>query len=98
MFEDPKFWLLVSFILFVILMYKPFKSFFIGGLDAKIEEIKKHINESLQSFTDAETNIKEAEKQTADLNDRINELLDNAKKQADSISKNIIEKTGQSII
>ena len=40
MFEDPKFWLTVSFILFVILMIKPFKSMMIGGLDQKIEEIK----------------------------------------------------------
>ena len=40
MFEDPKFWLLVSFILLVILMIKPFKSMLIGGLDQKIEEIK----------------------------------------------------------
>ena len=56
MFEDPKFWLLISFILFVILMYKPFNSMLIGGLDNKIEEIKKNINESLQSFTEAELN------------------------------------------
>ena len=39
MFEDPKFWLLVSFIIFVTLIYKPFK--YDGkGLDNKIEEIK----------------------------------------------------------
>ena len=43
MFEDPKFWLLISFIIFVILMYKPFNSMLIGGLDSKIEEIKKNI-------------------------------------------------------
>ena len=42
MFEDPKFWLLVSFILFVILMVKPFKSMMIGGIDQKIEEIKSN--------------------------------------------------------
>ena len=41
MFEDPKFWLTVSFILFVILMIKPFKSMMIGGLDQKIEEINQ---------------------------------------------------------
>ena len=35
LFSDPKFWLLVSFIVFVILMIKPFKSMMIGGLDSK---------------------------------------------------------------
>ena len=64
MFEDPKFWLTVSFILFVILMIKPFKSMMIGGLDQKIEEIKSNINSSLKSFSEAEVKLKEAEKQT----------------------------------
>ena len=98
MFEDPKFWLLVSFIIFVILMYKPFNNMLIGGLDSKIEEIKKNINESLKSFTDAEMRLKEAEERTADLDNKINELLNSAKIQSDSLSKNIVEKTKQSIL
>jgi F-type H+-transporting ATPase subunit b len=97
MFEDPKFWLLVSFVLFVILMIKPFKSMLIGGLDQKIEEIKSNINSSLKSFSDAETKLKEAEKQTADLDNKIQELLNSAKSQAETISKNIVDKTSQAI-
>ena len=44
LFQDPKFWLLISFITFIILMIKPFKSMMIGGLDSKIAEIKENIN------------------------------------------------------
>ena len=83
MFEDPKFWLTVSFILFVILMIKPFKSMMIGGLDQKIEEIKSNINSSLKSFSEAEVKLKEAEKQTEDLDNKIQELLNSAKSQAE---------------
>ncbi len=97
MFEDPKFWLTVSFILFVILMIKPFKSMMIGGLDQKIEEIKSNINSSLQSFSEAEIKLKEAEKQTEDLDNKIQELLNSAKSQAESVYKNIIDKTSQTI-
>lgn len=97
MFEDPKFWLLVSFILFVILMIKPFKSMLIGGLDQKIEEIKSNINSSLQSFSDAETKLNEAQKQTEDLDNKIQELLTSAKSQAETISKSIIDKTAHNI-
>ena len=97
MFEDPKFWLTVSFILFVILMIKPFKSMMIGGLDQKIEEIKSNINSSLKSFSEAEVKLKEAEKQTEDLDNKIQELLNSAKSQAETISKNIVEKTAQAI-
>ena len=97
MFEDPKFWLLVSFVLFVILMIKPFKSMLIGGLDQKIEEIKSNINSSLQSFSEAEVKLKEAEKRTEDLDSKIQELLDSAKSQAETLSKSIIDKTTQNI-
>ena len=97
MFEDPKFWLLVSFLLFVILMIKPFKSMLIGGLDQKIEEIKSNINSSLQSFSDAESKLNEAQKQTEDLDNKIQELLTSAKSQAETISKSIIDKTAQNI-
>ena len=97
MFEDPKFWLTVSFILFVILMIKPFKSMMIGGLDQKIEEIKSNINSSLKSFSEAEVKLKEAEKQTEDLDNRIQELLNSAKSHAETISKNIVDKTSQTI-
>ena len=97
MFEDPKLWLTVSFILFVILMIKPFKSMMIGGLDQKIEEIKSNINSSLKSFSEAEVKLKEAEKQTEDLDNKIQELLNSAKSQAETISKTIVDKTSQTI-
>ena len=96
-FSDPKFWLLISFLIFVILMIKPFKSMMIGGLDSKIEEIKKNIDQSLESFNKAEEKLKDAEKQTLDLSNKVNEIISNAKSQADAISKNIIEKTSQTV-
>ena len=93
LFQDPKFWLLISFITFIILMIKPFKSMMIGGLDSKIAEIKENINKSLESFTEAEAKLKDAEKQTEDLSNKIDEIIVNAKKQSESISKNIVDKT-----
>ena len=97
LFSDPKFWLLISFIVFVILMIKPFKSMMIGGLDSKIEEIKQNIDKSLESFTEAEEKLKDAEKRTLDLSNKVDEIISNAKSQAESISKNIIEKTRQTV-
>jgi len=96
--EDPKFWLLVSFIVFVILMIKPFKKFMIGGLDTKIEEIKKSINLSLESFTIAEKKLNEATQSTKDLDSKIKEILEDAKTQADAVSKSMIEKNQNTII
>ena len=95
--QDPKFWLLISFIIFVILMIKPFKSMMIGGIDSKIEEIKLNINNSLETYNKAEEKFKDAEKQTKDLSNKVDEIISNARSQAESISKNIIEKTNQTI-
>ena len=97
LFQDPKFWLLISFITFVILMIKPFKSMMIGGIDSKIEEIKLNINNSLETYNKAEENLKDAEKQTRDLSNKVDDIISNARSQAESISKNIIEKTNQTI-
>ena len=97
LFQDPKFWLLISFITFIILMIKPFKSMMIGGLDSKINEIKENIDKSLQSFSEAEIKLKEAEKQTEDLSNKIDEIINNAKSQSEAISKNIIHKTALTI-
>ena len=96
--EDPKFWLLVSFITFVILMIKPFKKIMIGGLDSKIEEIKKNINLSLESFTIAEKKLNEATQSTKDLDSKIQEILEDAKIQAEVVSKSMIEKNQNTII
>ena len=97
LFQDPKFWLLISFIIFVILMIKPFKSMMIGGIDSKIEEIKLNINNSLETYNKAEEKFKDAEKQTKDLSNKVDDIISNARSQAESISKNIIEKTNQTI-
>ncbi len=97
LFSDPKFWLLISFIVFVILMIKPFKSMMISGLDSKIEEIKQNIDKSLESFTEAEEKLKDAEKRTLDLSNKVDEIISNARSQAESISKNIIDKTSQTV-
>ena len=97
LFQDPKFWLLISFITFIILMIKPFKSMMIGGIDSKIEEIKLNINNSLETYNKAEEKFKDAEKQTRDLSNKVDDIISNARSQAESISKNIIYKTNQTI-
>ena len=97
LFQDPKFWLLISFITFVILMIKPFKGMMIGGIDSKIEEIKLNINNSLETYNKAEEKLKDAEKQTRDLSNKVDDIISNARSQAESISKNIIDKTNQTI-
>ena len=61
------------------------------------EEIKLNINNSLETCNKAEEKLKDAEKQTRDLSNKVDDIISNARSQAESISKNIIEKTNQTI-
>lgn len=44
--HDPTFWVAVAFVVFVVLIFKPIKGALIGGLDAKIEEIRQEVEEA----------------------------------------------------
>jgi F-type H+-transporting ATPase subunit b len=44
--HDPTFWVLISFILFVIAVYKPIKKAMLGGLDARIAEIRREVEDA----------------------------------------------------
>ena len=44
--QDPTFWVAVAFVVFVILVFKPIKGALIGGLDAKIAEIRQEVEEA----------------------------------------------------
>ena len=46
MLQDPTFWVAVAFVIFVIAVFKPIKGALIGGLDAKIEEIRREVEEA----------------------------------------------------
>jgi F-type H+-transporting ATPase subunit b len=44
--HDPTFWVAIAFVLFVIAIFKPIRSAMLGGLDAKIAEIRQEVEEA----------------------------------------------------
>ena len=44
--QDPTFWVAIAFVVFVVLVFKPIKGALIGGLDAKIAEIRQEVEEA----------------------------------------------------
>ena len=46
MLQDPTFWVAVAFVIFVIAVFKPIKGALMGSLDAKIEEIRREVEEA----------------------------------------------------
>ncbi len=46
MLHDPTFWVAVAFVIFVAAAFKPLKNGILGGLDAKIAEIRQQVAEA----------------------------------------------------
>lgn len=44
--HDPTFWVAVAFVLFVIAVFKPIRNAMLGGLDARIAEIRQEVEEA----------------------------------------------------
>jgi F-type H+-transporting ATPase subunit b len=51
---DPTAWVAVAFVLFVIAVFKPAKKAILGGLDAKIAEIRGQVEEAQQLREEAQ--------------------------------------------
>jgi F-type H+-transporting ATPase subunit b len=61
MMSDPKFWVAVSFFLFIIVAWKPLIMRLAGALDARGEKIKAEIDEAQKLRAEAEAMLKRAQ-------------------------------------
>ena len=43
MFNDPQFWVLIAFIIFIGVIFNPVRKTLYAGLDTKIQEIKDSV-------------------------------------------------------
>jgi F-type H+-transporting ATPase subunit b len=44
--HDPAFWTALAFVIFVVVMFKPLKKALLAGLDSRIEQIRKEVEEA----------------------------------------------------
>lgn len=53
--NDPTFWTLVSFTIFVVLLFRPVKKAVLGGLDSRIAQIRTEVEEAQKLREEAQT-------------------------------------------
>ena len=99
MFSDPQFWVAVSFILFIAVIFNPVRKILTSSLDAQIKDIKNKIDEvenlkneaqkALDELKERETKVeKEIENLKLESEKRISDLKDiSTSKLADQIEK-----------
>ena len=78
MFSDPKFWVAISFIIFIALIFNPIRKILGTSLDSKIKEIKDSIDEAENLKNETQTTLSEIKKRQNEVKTEIQEIHSNA--------------------
>ena len=89
--DNATLWVAVSFVIFVILVFKPLKNMMLTSLDTKIAELKSQLEESKKIKEDAEKLFTEQKKKYEETLIKIKKLNDDAVYESKIIKKKIEE-------
>jgi F-type H+-transporting ATPase subunit b len=84
-FIDERFWLALSFLIFIYLAYKPIKKAILNSLDAKIDTIKTRLTEAENLKKEAKLLLEKTEIQMNQLTILHQEMLHDAKIQTNQM-------------
>ncbi|MDX1949387.1 MAG: hypothetical protein SFT90_02665 [Rickettsiales bacterium] len=84
-FSDPTFWVAIATFSFFALAFKPMKNAFFNGVDSKISNIKKAIEDAERLKKEAEDILKEAQAKLSQSEIEANNIISFAKSQAEDI-------------
>ncbi|MDA0654808.1 MAG: F0F1 ATP synthase subunit B [Proteobacteria bacterium] len=79
---DPTAWVAVAFVLFVIAVFKPAKKAILGGLDAKIAEIRGQVEEAQQLREEAQALLATYQRQQREALQEAEDILTRAEEDA----------------
>ena len=79
MFHDPQFWVLVAFIIFIVIVFKPVRSILILGLDRRIKEIKDNIQKAETIKNESQQTLSEIKKRQNNVKQEILIIKNSAK-------------------
>ena len=77
MFSDPQFWVAVSFILFIAVIFNPVRKILTSSLDEQINEIKNKIEQTEKLKNEAQKTLSELKKREQEVEKEIKILSDN---------------------
>ena len=89
--DNATLWVAISFVIFVILVFKPLKNMMLTSLDTKIAELKLQLEESKKIKEDAEKLFTEQKKKYEETLIKIKKLNDDAVYESKIIKKKIEE-------
>lgn len=87
MFSDPTFWVLVSFVIFVALVWKPAGRMISQGLDERAEKIRADLDKAAKLREEAQALLAEYQKKQRDALKDAEAIIAAAKAEAEALSK-----------
>jgi len=90
---DEHFWVAVSFVCFVLVVYKPVAGFIAKALDGKIARIRSELEDALKLKHEAERILKSYREKNANAEKEAAEIIENARLEA----KEIIEEAKKAL-
>lgn len=83
--HDTNFWVLISFLIFMVVAYKYGKDAVLNGLDGKIDAIKTELHQAEQLRVDAQELLAEYQRKHKDTMSEADRIIAEAKKHAEEI-------------
>jgi F-type H+-transporting ATPase subunit b len=96
--DNATLWVAISFIIFVILVFKPIKNMMLTNLDNKISELKSQLNESRKLKEDAEKLLTEHNKKYKETLIKIKKINEDAIYESKIIKKKVEEDIKNSVL
>ena len=96
--DNATLWVAISFIIFVILVFKPIKNMMLTNLDNKIAELKSQLSESKKLKEDAEKLLTEHNKKYKETLIKIKKINEDAIYESKIIKKKVEEDIKNSLL
>ena len=97
MFSDPQFWVAVSFVLFIAVIFNPVRKMLISTLDAQISEIRANINEAENLKNESQKTLKELKVRENEVEKEIDNLKIESQNKIDQLKQLSTHKLSEQI-
>ena len=97
MFNDPQFWILVAFIIFVGIIINPSRKILLTSLDSRINDIKESIDQAEKLKNDTQQTLSEIEKRQNEVKIEIGNIQKEARDRILLIEDNVNAKLKEQI-
>lgn len=82
--HDPTFWTLVAFVIFAVLLFRPIKRALLGGLDARIAQIRTEVEEAQRLREEAQTLLASYQRKQREAVQEAEEIVARAREEAET--------------